>query len=106
MLCGRCLCVGHREVDRDHTQDVWLENKSGQRYVTFKSMDAAIVSPSASDDPPSPFFSSMEAPRPGTVTGMGFNLWNNIWETNYAFYYPFLRGVGDENMRFRFEVLV
>ena len=25
-------------------------------------------------------------------------MWNNIWNTNYIFYYPYLEDIGDENL--------
>ena len=38
----------------------------------------------------------------GSVVGMAVNLHNNLWNTNYPKWYPFL--AGDESSSFRFEV--
>lgn len=36
------------------------------------------------------------------ITGMAFNLFNNVWETNWIFWYPYADG--DENFKARFHV--
>jgi hypothetical protein len=39
-----------------------------------------------------------------TPSGMSYNLYNNLWNTNYIYYYPYLANVGDENSLFRFSL--
>jgi len=36
------------------------------------------------------------------ITGMAFNIYNNIWETNYIMWYPYADN--DENFRARFAI--
>eukprot|EP01126_Amoeba_proteus_P059316 TRINITY_DN7739_c0_g1_i3.p1 TRINITY_DN7739_c0_g1~~TRINITY_DN7739_c0_g1_i3.p1 ORF type:complete len:470 (-),score=101.39 TRINITY_DN7739_c0_g1_i3:148-1557(-) len=79
--------------------------------VTIETPDAPLVAPITTEKP---FFGWQGTPtsfpvptRPlvGTqVVGMGVNLFNNLWDTNYILWYPYLQGVGDENLRFRFVI--
>eukprot|EP00054_Salpingoeca_dolichothecata_P017102 m.101784 g.101784 ORF g.101784 m.101784 type:complete len:854 (-) comp22306_c0_seq1:77-2638(-) len=41
-----------------------------------------------------------------TVTTMGFNIFNNVWNTNYIFWYPYVDGSGDENARYAFKLQI
>lgn len=34
------------------------------------------------------------------VTGMAFNIYNNIWDVNYIFWYPFQMSDTDQKFRF------
>lgn len=72
--------------------------------LLISSLDAPIVSPGTKNQDPSPFIKAVEPLQEQSVLGFGFNMWNNIWNTNYIFYYPYLKGVGDENLRFRFKI--
>eukprot|EP01060_Flectonema_neradi_P029461 TRINITY_DN4083_c0_g1_i1.p1 TRINITY_DN4083_c0_g1~~TRINITY_DN4083_c0_g1_i1.p1 ORF type:complete len:882 (+),score=208.03 TRINITY_DN4083_c0_g1_i1:95-2647(+) len=75
---------------------------------SINSLDASVVSPITSSSPPTPFLKDL-SPITDTIIGMGFNIWNNIWETNYAFYYPFIRGeagLSDRNVKARFSILL
>ena len=38
-----------------------------------------------------------------SITGVAFNLYNNVWETNYIFWYPYRRE--DVNQLFRFRLV-
>eukprot|EP01134_Creolimax_fragrantissima_P005275 CFRG5275T1 len=38
------------------------------------------------------------------VTGMAFNLFNNLWDTNYILYYPFAHSRADNVMGYRFLI--
>ena len=83
---------------------VWRGVFYGKLQV--RSLDVAVVSPITKALGPTPFLYNLDPLPKGSVTGMGFNLWNNIWNTNYPGYYPFLAGLGDENIRSRFEVSI
>ena len=36
-----------------------------------------------------------------SVNGVAFNLYNNVWETNYIFWYPYRKIDIDQKFRFR-----
>ena len=44
----------------------------------------------------------MEPMRTANVSGVAFNLWNNVWSTNYPFFYPYKRS--DPNFTYVFEI--
>lgn len=70
-------------------------NKNGPYTIQINSIDAPIVSPMT----PTPFPSPLN--HLDDKGGMHFNLYNNIWGTNYIMWYPYLKK--DENSRFDFE---
>ena len=80
-------------------------------FRNVRSLDAAVVGVATRETgPPTPFLKPLapldgpaSPPSPRTPVGMGFNLWNNIWQVNYPEYYPFAP-TGDENQIFRFEI--
>ncbi|KAJ9443926.1 hypothetical protein DIPPA_29372 [Diplonema papillatum] len=74
--------------------------------LQIKSLDVAVVSPITAELGPTPFLFDLSPLPVGSVTGMGYNIWNNIWDVNYPLYYPFSPGLGDENVRSRFELSV
>ena len=39
-------------------------------------------------------------PIPDTITGVAFNMYNNVWDTNYIFWYPYLKDDVDHRARF------
>jgi len=41
-------------------------------------------------------------PSISTVTGMAFSMYNNVWETNYIFWYPYRKE--DSEQKFRFSL--
>uniref|UniRef100_A0A7S4F6E6 Uncharacterized protein n=3 Tax=Chrysotila carterae TaxID=13221 RepID=A0A7S4F6E6_CHRCT len=70
--------------------------------LRFSSLDAAVAAVADAEQPPTPFLKDLN-PLSRPLTGVGYNLWNNIWNTNYPLYYPF-EPSGDENLLFRFEI--
>ncbi|CAF1051516.1 unnamed protein product [Rotaria sordida] len=78
-------------------------NLSSKCFVTIdvKSFDAPIACPILKDKEPTvlPF------PAPGNsppLDGIAYNLHNNVWDTNYIFWYPIVSG--DESWRTRFLI--
>eukprot|EP00300_Choanocystis_sp_HF-7_P021417 c20776_g1_i7.p1 GENE.c20776_g1_i7~~c20776_g1_i7.p1 ORF type:complete len:314 (-),score=60.38 c20776_g1_i7:72-1013(-) len=67
-----------------------------------ESFDAPIVAVGATHHVYTPFLKELAPVAANDVTGLAWNLFNNIWNTNYPLWYPFL--TGDENIRFRFIV--
>jgi len=68
------------------------------------SPDVPLVSPITDQVAATPLVNSV-APLPGTMLGFGYNLYNNIWNTNYIFWYPLLTVEGkDERLRFQIYI--
>lgn len=55
-----------------------------QRHVFFESKDAAMVA----FDSPTPFPTPIHD-QPNLAEGASFLLWDNIWNTNYIFWWPY-----------------
>jgi len=63
-----------------------------------KTKDATVVNPGE----PNPFPTPMTLPD--VTLGMHFNLYNNIWGTNYIMWYPYLEE--DQSLLFRFSIKI
>lgn len=79
-------------------------------------MDVPLVSPITDQVQATPLVNSVD-PLPGNMQGFAylkalvmicfidsfsFNLYNNVWNTNYIFWYPLLTAPGaDEKLRFQ-----
>ncbi|XP_011409863.1 PREDICTED: uncharacterized protein LOC105316568 [Amphimedon queenslandica] len=71
--------------------------------IAFNSTDVPIVCPIIDDGhSPTSFPVPLDSLVDDSVIGIAFNIHNNIWNTNYPLYYPFVSG--DENFRARFTV--
>jgi hypothetical protein len=69
--------------------------------VQISSPDVPIVCPITGRKPISIYPAPLH-PITDPITGMAFNIYNNIWETNWIFWYPF--NVEDINLKARFSV--
>ena len=65
------------------------------------SLDVPLALVVTESRPPSPFALPLK-PIPEEVTGMAFNIYNNIWNTNFIFYYPY--NTEDRNFKARFTL--
>ena len=88
--------VSPLEVVRDgnrhlHATSQGVEYEDGDCYLHINSLDAPLVAPGQR----SLLDSNNRKPAPGQ--GMHFNLYNNIWGTNFPMWY-------DEDARFRFLI--
>lgn len=79
--------------------------------IVFSSPDVPLVCPILDNSSPTtfpkgwtptPFPAPLKPLTDSTITGIAFNLHNNIWNTNYPLYYPF--NEGDENFRAKFTM--
>jgi len=68
---------------------------STDRFFAIDSLDAATLSVGSPNPFPTPFV------QPDTTKGIHFCLYNNIWGTNYAMWYPFI--AEDAHTRYRFN---
>jgi hypothetical protein len=80
-----------------HQHGVWdyIRNTDG---VTIHTIDAPVVSPMS----PIPFPSPLNSLN--VEGGMHFNLYNNIWGTNYIMWYPYSEDDVNTNFEFVFEM--
>ena len=71
--------------------------------IAFNSTDVPIVCPIIDDGrSPTSFPVPLDSLVDDSVMGIAFNIHNNIWNTNYPLYFPFVSG--DEDFRARFTV--
>ena len=75
------------------TEGIKYMNKNGGFQV--KTLDAGVVSVMTSERPEPRVYPVPMTPLKDVV-GMAYNLYNNVWDTNYIFWYPY-----DENVDFR-----
>eukprot|EP01113_Clastostelium_recurvatum_P021530 TRINITY_DN2551_c0_g1_i3.p1 TRINITY_DN2551_c0_g1~~TRINITY_DN2551_c0_g1_i3.p1 ORF type:complete len:171 (-),score=60.77 TRINITY_DN2551_c0_g1_i3:49-561(-) len=70
------------------------------RSFSVRTVDAPVVS----YGPRSAFPTPVAGPLPNTTSSFHFNLYNNIWGTNYIMWYPFEKE--DKNILYRFVLEV
>ena len=80
------------------------KDANGKYTVTMNSKHIPLVCPITGDGrTPTPFPAPLDPIPEGRVTGMAFNIHNNIWNTNYPLYYPYV--AIDNNIRAKFSVV-
>ena len=101
-------------------EDVYVDIKDSNTRMTVKSLDAGLMCPITNQNAANGWFgtpTSFPVPlRPLTddqVTGFAFNLFNNLWSTNYVQWYPFMKYwplIGDTsddaNIKYRFQLSI
>ncbi|XP_064635221.1 uncharacterized protein LOC135492603 isoform X2 [Lineus longissimus] len=85
----------HHAIDRG----VAYVNKEGTG-IAFTSKDVALVSTVTKNLPPTAF--PLPLHQTDEITGMSYNLFNNLWNVNYVFWYPY--APGDEDFKARFSI--
>ena len=72
-----------------------------QYSIYINSTDVPLVCPDIGDGwTPTPFPAPLKSLTNDYVNGISFNIHNNIWNTNYPLYYPFLPSDKDFKARF------
>ena len=66
------------------------------------SQDVPLVSVGTKTRAPSPFPTPLLPIKQEDITGMAFNLYNSMWDTNYILWYPYMKG--DEDFKARFQI--
>jgi hypothetical protein len=84
------VCDGNRHL---HGVLMGVDYRDAQGALQIASLDAPLVAPGA------PSLLNFDNRQPALERGMHFNLYNNVWGTNFPMWY-------DENARFRFELSV
>ncbi|XP_033729575.1 uncharacterized protein LOC117318725 [Pecten maximus] len=74
-------------------------NGNGLQLHTY---DVPLVSIATKIHSPSPFPVPLKPIAQSDVTGVSFNLYNNIWNTNYILWYPYLSQ--DQDFKARFQL--
>ena len=74
--------------------------------MRYESLDAGLVGfvPNGYDSF-TPFQTPLDV-EPNLDDGVGFVLFDNVWNTNYPLWYPFVDYETDSNLIFRFNVVV
>ena len=70
----------------------------GKTGVKFEALDTSVVCIGY----PTPFPTPVE--QPDVTEGFAFNIYNNIWGTNYIMWYPYL--AEDASSKYRFKVTI
>ena len=81
----------------------------GKKDIVIKlsSLDVPLVCPIVSDSSfktPTPFPAPLDPIHPSRLKGFAFNIHNNIWDTNYVFWYPFEEKDKDFKSRYTMKV--
>jgi len=71
------------------------------RMSRLRSPDVPLACPLVADDLPHVFPAPLQ-PLTGPITGFAFNIYNNVWDTNYIMWYPYDNA--DASFRARFYV--
>ena len=84
-------------------QQVLLNETSGELSLILLSQDTPLICPILSTTgSPTPFPAPLTPLGSNSIQGIAFNIHNNIWNTNYPLWYPFLPS--DENIKLRFQL--
>ena len=84
-------------------QEAALTDSESNIQITLRSPDTPLVCPIVSKvKSPTPFPAPLDPIDPSLIEGIAFNLHNNIWNTNYALWYPFVGS--DKNFKARYTV--
>ena len=66
------------------------------------SLDVPVACIATDKHPATAFPAPLATLTDETVTGIEFNIYNNIWDTNFIFWYPYLPQ--DANFKARFHI--
>ena len=72
--------------------------------IQLQSYDVPLAILTTESLPQKSAFPAPLSPIPDKITGVGFNIYNNIWDTNYIFWYPYVPE--DKNFKARFTITV
>lgn len=71
----------------------------------MSSTDVALVSPITQQHGPMSYAMPLE-PITDPIQGAAFNIYNNVWDTNFIFWYPYLKGDKDQRSRFSVDFIL
>ena len=75
----------------------------GNTSLYIYSQDVSVACPMANDRQSPPMYPAPLTPIPTPVTGFAFSLYNNVWNTNYIFWYPYIEEDADFKARFSMQ---
>jgi len=76
------------------------DHHSGETHLSrLRSLDVSVACPVVADGLPHVFPAPLQ-PLSGPITGFAFNIYNNIWDTNYVMWYPYHNADADFRARF------
>ena len=77
------------------------ESGNGLQLIT---KDAPLVVIGTKTKHPSPFPVPLEPITVDDIKGIGFNIYNNIWNTNYVLWYPYDENDYDKSIQTRYSI--
>lgn len=77
------------------------ESGNGLQLIT---KDAPLVLIGTKTKHPSPFPVPLEPITVDDIKGIGFNIYNNIWNTNYVLWYPYDENDFDKSIQTRYSI--
>ncbi|XP_005101661.1 uncharacterized protein LOC101864074 isoform X2 [Aplysia californica] len=83
------------------TTGIAYTNPKGQGLF-FSTLDTPLVLIGTEGHMTSPFPVPLQPLNCSSITSVAFNIYNNIWNTNYIYYYPYVKE--DANFQSRFSI--
>ena len=80
---------------------VYYVHSDGLSGMQIHALDTPVVCVATADVKPTVFPAPLRPVNP-PITSMSFNIYNNIWDTNFVYWYPFLPE--DANLRARYTI--
>ena len=76
------------------------KNKDGSQSLQITSADVPVVCPITEAGTKPTVFPAPLQPIRSAVTGMAYNFYNNIWNVNFIYWYPYQQEDQDFKARF------
>ena len=83
--------------------DAGDKEKHERHLSRLRSPDIPIACPLVGDDLPHIFPAPLQ-PLSGPITGFAFNIYNNVWDTNFIMWYPYYDADADFRARFYVDI--
>jgi len=80
---------------------VFFQGGTNSNAFQVRSFDVPLASPLTATHGPRIFPGPLD-PIKEEVVGLAFNVYNNVWNTNYIMWYPYVDG--DANFKARFAI--
>lgn len=83
---------------------LYYTNTNGSGLHIY-SPDVSLVGPMTVARKPPPVYPSVLKPIKEAIVGMAYTMYNNVWDTNYILWYPYIEEDKDFKARFSVEVV-
>ena len=78
---------------------------NGLSGVVIRSLDVPLMCPITAADGVPHVFPTPLFPIRSKMTGVAYNIYNNLWDTNYILWYPYQDGDADFRARFKIDFM-